>query len=126
MADRTREIEEDRFERSDVLLWLAFLAGPISWIVAELASYSLAPTACWSRQHLWLHLVPLATLSLAAGGAALARARALREPAGSTEAGDARSSRRRFMATLAFWACLGFALVILATEVPNLILGVCD
>lgn len=126
MAGRTRELQENRPERADVLLWLAFLAGPLAWIVAELASYSLAPTACWSGRHLWLHLVPLATLPVAAGGAALAHARGRREPAGATESGGARSARRRFMAVLAFWTCLGFALVILATEVPNLILRVCD
>jgi hypothetical protein len=126
MADRSREIQESRPERRDVLLWLPVLAGPVAWILAEQLSYVLAPTACWNRQPFMLHLVPLGTLAIAAAGAAFARSRWKRQPEGSTETGDPRESRSRFMALFGFWSCLGFALAILATEVPNLVLKVCD
>jgi hypothetical protein len=126
MADRSREIQQSRPERRDVLLWLPVLAGPVAWILAEQLSYVLAPTACWKGQPLLLHLVPLATLAIAAAGAAFARRLGRRQPEESTETGDPKASRRRFMAVFGFWSCLGFALAILATEVPNLVLRVCD
>jgi hypothetical protein len=126
MTDRTNEIKKNRPERRDVLLWIPVLAGPISWVLAEQLSYMLTPTACWNRQHFMLHLVPLGTLLIAAAGAAFAWSRWHREPEGSTETGDPKASRSRFMAAFGFWGCLGFALAILATEVPNLVLKVCD
>jgi hypothetical protein len=49
-----------------------------------------------------------------------------REAEGSTETGDPKMSRSRFMAIYGFWTCVGFALVIVATEVPNLVLRACD
>jgi hypothetical protein len=126
MADRTRELKDNRPERGDVLLWIAALAGPFSWILAELLSYSLAPTACWLGRPLLLYLVPLVSLPVTLTGALIARHRWRREPAGSTERGEPGDSRSRFMAIAAFWMCAGFALVILATAVPPLVLRVCD
>jgi hypothetical protein len=126
MADRTSELQENRPELPDVLLWLAALAGPLAWAATEMLGYALAPTACWSGRQFFLHLIPVATLLIAAAGAALARLRWRAEPSGSTETGDTRQSRRRFMALFGFWACLGFAVAILAQEVPNLVLRVCD
>lgn len=126
MADRTKEIEGNRPERHDVLLWIPVLAGPIAWALTQQLSYVLTPTACWSRNHLTLLIVPVCTLLLLAAGAMLARSRWKREPEGSTETGDPKASRSRFMAQLGFWSCVWFAVVIVATAVPNLILKVCD
>jgi hypothetical protein len=115
-----------RPERGDVLLWVAVLAGPLAWALTELLSYGIAPTACWSRNKLMLHLVPLGALLIVAAGAAIAWRRLDGEPAGSTEKGDFQESRRRFMAAAGFWLCLAFALAILATAIPPMILRVCD
>jgi hypothetical protein len=126
MADRTNELKENRPERHDVLLWIPVLAGPIAWALTQQISYMLTPTACWSRSHFMLHLVPFITLLLLAGATWLAWNRWQREPEGSTEKGDPKASRSRFMAQFGFWTCVWFAVVIVATEVPNLILKVCD
>jgi hypothetical protein len=126
MADRSKEIKENRPARGDVLLWIPVLAGPIAWALTEQLSYMLAPTACWTGNHLMLYLVPLCTLVIVLGCAVFAHSRWKRQPEGSTETGDHRESRARFMAMSGFWLCVSFAVVILAEAVPNLVLRVCD
>ncbi|HEY0513492.1 MAG TPA: hypothetical protein VGH73_16400 [Thermoanaerobaculia bacterium] len=126
MTDRTREIEQNRPERRDVLLWFAVLAGPLSWALTEQLSYMLTPTACWSGRQVFLHLVPLCTLLIVLAGGLVARSRWKQAPEGSTEKGDPQGSRIRFMALIAIWLCATFGLVILATEIPNLVLKACD
>lgn len=126
MADRTNEIKENRPARGDVLLWIPVLAGPIAWALTEQLSYMLTPTACWTRSHLLLYLVPLCTLLIVLGCAFFAHGRWKRQPEGSMEKGDPRESRARFLAMAGFWLCVSFAVVILAETVPNVVLRVCD
>jgi hypothetical protein len=126
MPDRSNEIKENRPARGDVLLWIPVLAGPVFWALTEQLSYMLTPTACWTGSHLMLYLVPLCTLAIVLACAFFAYGRWKRQPEGSTEKGDPRESRARFMAMAGFWLCLSFAVVILAEAVPNLILRVCD
>ncbi len=126
MADRSNELRENRPPRREVLLWLPILAGPLGWVLAELVSYSLAPTACWQGSRLLLAAVTPAALLIALSGAVFARVRMRREPAISTVSGEARGSRARFLAIAGFWLCLSFAVAILATGLPVLILEVCD
>jgi hypothetical protein len=117
---------ETHVERRDVLLWFAVLAGPFAWAMHEQVSYMLTPTACDSGRHILLHLVSLVALLIALAGAALGWSRFKAFPEGSTEKGDPEASRIRFMALSAAVSCAFFALVILAAEVPNLVLRVCD
>jgi hypothetical protein len=126
MADRTNEIRDNRPERRDVLLWLVVLAGPIAWALTEQASYVLAPTACATGRPLLLYLVPLVTLLIALAGAFGARRLEHREPAKTTERGEAAGSRSRFLAVAGFWLCIAFGLAIVATAMPPLLLRVCD
>jgi hypothetical protein len=111
--------------RRDVLLWLAVLAGPFAWAVDELTSYSLAPTACDAGTKWMLHLVFLVTLLVSLGGALLARSVGRGLPEGSSEEGS-RDSRARFMALAGTVMGVVFALVIVAEEVPNWVVGVCQ
>jgi uncharacterized membrane protein len=126
MDGRTNEMREHRPERRDVLLWFAVLAGPLAWVLTEQVSYDLAPTACFLGRPLLLYLVPASCLLIVLLGVLVARRQGRREPAGSTERGEPKDSRIRFMALAGFWLCLGFALVILATAMPPLLLRVCD
>jgi hypothetical protein len=126
MTDRTNELREQRPERRDVLLWIAVLAGPFAWGLTEQISYMIAPTACWLGRPVLLYIVPLATLLITGAGALIARRRWHHEAEGSTEKGDFQESRRRFMAAAGFWMCVAFAVAILATATPPLILRVCD
>jgi hypothetical protein len=111
--------------RRDVLLWLAVFAGPLAWAVDELTSYSLAPTACEAGTKAMLHLVTLLTLLVSLGGALLARSVGRSLPEGSSKSGS-RDSRARFMALAGTAMGLGFAVAIVAMEVPNWVLRVCQ
>jgi hypothetical protein len=126
MANPTTDPREPEIERRDVHLWLAVLAGPFAWALQQQVSYMITPTVCASGRHVFLHLVTLAALLIAGAGAALAWKRWKAAPEGSTEKGDPIGSRVRFMALCGVLTCVFFALVILATEVPNLVLRVCD
>lgn len=126
MAGRTEELSTHRPEKRDVVLWMAVLAGPLAWVLAEQVSYMTAATACWLGRPLLLYLVPLGTLGIAGIGAAIGWSGWQRQPEGSSEKGDTRDTRRRFMAIAGFWMCLGFALAIVAFAIPPLLLRVCD
>jgi hypothetical protein len=126
MATPTTDPREPEIERRDVLLWLAVLAGPFAWALQQQVSYMTTPTACASGRHLFLHLVSLAALLIVGAGAAIAWRRWKAASEGSTEKGDPKGSRVRFMALSGLTACVFFALVIVATEIPNLVLRVCD
>jgi hypothetical protein len=126
MARPFDDPREPDIERRDVLLWLAVLAGPFAWALQQQVSYMITPTACASGRHVFLHLVTLVALLIVGAGAALGWRRWKTAPDGSTEKGDPKGSRVRFMALSAVTTCVFFLLVILATEVPNLVLRVCD
>jgi hypothetical protein len=115
-----------RIERRDVILWLAVLAGPAAWALQLLSNYSLTPTACDLGSKTILHLVSLGCLLLALTGAWVCWSWWKKLPEGSTEMGDAEQSRVRFMALAGAVSCVFFALVIVAAEIPNWTLRVCD
>jgi hypothetical protein len=115
-----------RLERRDVLLWLAVLAGPLAWAAQLQINYALAATACAMGGKMFLHLVSLGAFLLAAAGALVAWRWWKKLPEGSTERGDAEGSRARFMALSGMLMGAFFALVIVALEVPNWTLRVCD
>lgn len=126
MANPTSDPREPEIERRDVLLWLAVLAGPLAWALQQQVSYAITPTVCAAGRHVFLHLVSLIALLIVGAGAALAWSRWKAAPEGSTEEGDPKAARIRFMALSGLTACVFFALVIVATEIPNLVLKVCD
>lgn len=115
-----------RVERRDVLLWLAFLAGPAAWALQLQINYSLTATACAMGGKMFLHLVSLGAFLIAVAGAFVGWLWRQKLPEGSTEMGDAEESRARFMALAAMVSCVFFALVIVAAEIPNWTLRVCD
>lgn len=119
MATASIDPSPQPLPRRDVLLWLALFAGPVAFAVAELTSYSLAPTACAAGTKWMLHLVSVLTLLVSLGGALLARSVGRDLP-------EEGSGRARFMALAGTAMGLGFALAIAALEVPNVVLRVCQ
>jgi hypothetical protein len=126
VAKKEIDHHEPSLHRRDVLLGLAAFAGPVAWALHLLASYSLAPTACDMESKLLLHLITLGCLLLAGSGALIGRHFWKELPEGSTETGDPVLSRARFTALASVVLSLAFTLVIVAAEVANWILRVCD
>lgn len=103
-------------------LWLGLGAGPLAWAALLEINYVLSYVACEQRQTWMLHLATAgALLTVGAGAlAAWSAAPALRGPTSSTP-----EARARFMAVGGLALCAWFALVILATAIPVLVLHPC-
>ena len=126
MTTRDVDPRPPRIERQDALLWLAVLAGPLAWAAQLQINYALTPTACALGGKTFLHLVSLVAFLVAVAGAFVGWLWRKKLPAGSTERGDAEASRARFMALSGMILGVFFALVIVALEIPNWALRVCD
>jgi hypothetical protein len=98
-------------------LWTGVLAGPLAWSAQLEAMYVLSYVACEQRATWMLHLCTAASLAAVAIGAILAwRARTA----------DPRDRLSHFMATGGLIFCVFFAIVILATGIPPLLLDPCS
>jgi hypothetical protein len=109
-------------------LWFGLLAGPLAWAALLQTNYVLSYVACEQRHTWMLHLSAAVALALTAAGALsswrAAPAKAA-EDSPSRDPADAAVLRARFMATAGLVLCAWFALVILATEIPALLLHPC-
>jgi hypothetical protein len=110
------------------VLWIGVLAGPAVWATLLETNYVLSYVACEQRQSWMLHVAAAVSLALI-GLAALMLWRAA-PPMGSEEEPsiDPRETavvRARFMVTGGLALCGWFALVIVATEIPVLLLHPC-
>lgn len=104
------------FRPFDRTLIAALVAASSAWFLHLLLSDLLAPESCDDRSKMILHIVTvccLAIAGIAAGVAWRARGAAVDEPS-------------RWNATITFVLSLGFLVVILAQEIPNLLLRSCD
>jgi hypothetical protein len=112
-------------------LWLGMLAGPLAWAALLETNYVLSYVACEQRHTWMLHLAAAVALALVAGASALtwrAAPPALhfeREREPSTDPAETAVIRARFMAIGGLALCAWFALVILAMEIPVLVLKPC-
>jgi len=111
-------------------LWAGLLAGPLAWAALLQTNYVLSYVACEQRQTWMLYLATAVALALVAGGAAAAWAAAPAPPLGREEHEDpdphrAIVLRARFMALGGLAMCAFFAIVILATAIPVLVLHPC-
>ena len=123
IIERTERVPE---RRRSLFLAAGFFLAPFAWGTQLLVNYSLTPTACVDEQKWLLHLVSLAALVTALGGALIAWSTWTRLTSGSTVEGDPRESGRRFMALTGVALSFFFALVILALELPNWWLDPCQ
>jgi hypothetical protein len=109
-------------------LWAGLLAGPLTWAAVLQTNYVLSYVACEQRGAWMLHVVTGIALAVI-GAAALVAWRAappLRaQDNPPTAPSDAGAARARFMAVAGISLCAWFALVVVATEIPALVLHPC-
>ncbi len=108
-----------------VLLWFAFLGGPVAWVLHLGTVYLLVPFTCGPGGAAWYHAATLAMLALS-GSAAWAGLRGGRRD--GDRAGpepEAARGRARFMARAGVALGLLFSVVIAAQWIPPLVLGGC-
>ena len=109
-------------------LWTGLLAGPVVWAALLETNYALSYVACEQRRTWMLHLsTAVAILLIALAALWVARAA---PPLGddgepSIDPGETAVLRARFMVIGGLALCLWFTLVILATEIPVLVLHPC-
>lgn len=87
---------------------LLMLAPPVIWALQQQLSYALTASACEARADWWLHALTVLAVLAVAGVMFLAW-----------------SERRRFFAAAGLGNGAFFLVVILATELPNWLLGAC-
>lgn len=109
-------------------LWAGMFAGPLTWGALLETNYVLSYVACEQRGAWMLHLAAGVALAIIGAGAWLAWSAAppLRaHDVSSTALPDAAATRARFMASAGLGLCAWFALVVVATEIPVLVLQPC-
>jgi hypothetical protein len=104
-------------------LWVGLAAGPLAWAALLETNYVLSYVACEQRRTWMLHLATVVALMLVGVGALTAWWARPRLNGGA--ASSTAEARTRFMAVGGLVLCAAFALVILATEVPVLVLHPC-
>lgn len=118
----------EKFEtrRGIALLWFGVLGGPVLWFTHQQVELVLVPWVCGHAQTWILHAVTAACLAgVFAAGAVAWKNRTENAPLDAPEVPASRS-RSRFMGTVGLMASVLFALVIIAQEVPNLLLDPCQ
>jgi uncharacterized membrane protein YfcA len=115
--------EKRSFTTRDRWLTAAFVAGPWSALMDQMVNYSLSPTACEHGSKLLLHATSATSLLIALTGA-LIGLQAYRRDAVLTS--QLVERRTRWAALGAIALSLFGALVIVAMELPIVILRSCD
>ncbi len=119
---KPRSLKTD-FRSHDKWLTFALVLGPLAALTNLTVSYSLVPESCENGSKLMLHLSAGAFFALCLLGAALAWRIGSRFVERNP---DLLHERTRWLATAATILCIASALLVLAMEIPNLILRSCD
>jgi hypothetical protein len=105
-------------------LLAAIAAGPVAWAMQLEANYVMSYVACEQRHTWMLHLCGALALAIATWGAVVSR-RAGSDALAAAGPGDSDDNVGRFMASAGFVVCIFFLLVIVATEIPVLLVPPC-
>src|SRR5205085_8030971 len=117
--EEAKEQKRD-FTGRDRLLLLVFIFGPIAALTNQIVSYSLVSQSCVDGTNWRLHLS--AAISFLA---CLACALLSRSMLASTGESSLREHRARWMALSGFILSLAGAIVVIAMEIPNVVLRSC-
>jgi hypothetical protein len=122
----SRPVSHERWRLA--ALWAGLLTGPIAWLALLELNYVLAHAACGTRATWFMHLATGIAVVLVAGAGYAAWAAYLL--AGGTRAlplsDETRVQRSRWMSRAGVAFSAWFILVILAMEVPLVVLRPCQ
>jgi hypothetical protein len=110
-------------------LWVGLLTGPVVFLALLQTNYVMSYVACEARTRWFLHLATLVALLLVAGAGWLAWTHGPAEPDERHSrpiTRDTTESRARWMSMAGVMMSAWFMLVILATEIPILVLKQCQ
>lgn len=121
-------MEKTEFGPRDRWLTYAFLIGPLAALAQLTVMYTLVPTACERASRAMLHGSTAAFLVIALSGALVgSRALASRSVTEFRDAGgDVSRERSHWLAVAATALSIGSMIVIVALELPNVILRNCQ
>ena len=105
--------------------WAGVLAGPIALAADQLSSYALVKWTCGHQHPIVLHLISLGALVAIAAGAFAAWRGLAEAPPDATFEGGRPFDRGRFMALLGLSSSALFALTIVGSTVPRVMLDAC-
>jgi hypothetical protein len=112
--------------KRDLLLWVLVLLSPLAWLCSFEAKFAWAPWVCVFQVKAALFVISLAAFLLC-GGSALVAWREWKA-LGADSGGDGGNTlaRSQFMALGAMVFGAGFAMVVVAQAIPDLVLGACQ
>ena len=108
--------EKNEFTPRDRWLMAAYVGGPMAWFLHLTICYTLVPESCDRGTKMLLHLVTLGCLAVALISVAIAWRIRAASP----------NERARWVADCAVILSLSMAIIIVAQEVPNIVLRSCD
>jgi hypothetical protein len=115
---------EDKREFRGRDRWLSFalILGPAAWLAHLTISYALVPETCAGGSNLKLHVATAICFAVAMAAAAIGWwIRGV-----VVDGGVLRKERTRWMATSVVVLSISMAVIIVAQEIPNVIMGACD
>jgi hypothetical protein len=118
------QADKREFRTRDRWLNFALALGPAAWLLHLNVSYMLVPESCGAGTKTMLHAVTAACAAAALVAAGIAwriRAACAAEPPESLWV-----ARTRWLATMVLLLSLSMMVVILAQQIPNLLLRSCD
>lgn len=115
--------DKSQFSPRDRLVTTSMLLGPAMVLTNLVVSYTLVPNACAHSSKQTLHLIAAASFVISLLSAFIAR-HFLSEA--NDHDGGARWERIHWQALVGVVMSLGSALVIVAMELPNILLRSCD
>ena len=115
---------EDKREFRDRDRWLNFamILGPAAWLAHLNFSYVMVPESCADGSNLKLHVATGVCLAFALAAAAIA----WRIRGTIADESTLSEQRTKWMTTFVVILSLSMVLVIVAQEIPNIVMGVCD
>ena len=128
-SSTSRPVSHERWRLA--ALWAGLLAGPLAWLTLLEVNYLFAYVACEAQRTWFMHAASLAALVIVAlAGVAAWRASHGEMTAGETLtdplSDETRIQRSRWMSLAGTVSCIWFIVVILAMEVPIVVLKECQ